>query len=214
MNAVIVSVDYSDLLSITVPYNRHHFDQVMIVTTPWDKETAKIAKANQCQLHCTLSFYERGADFNKWRPLEEGIEKLGRSGLLSIMDADILWPKYAPGPYELGTLYGPRRRIQLDLVASLESTWSSLPLYTEGELAGYSQIFWSEDRALEKIPWYSDWKCAGGGDSEFAFKWPEHRKQRTSWECVHLGLPMQNWCGRGKPMDHVLSGKMKDWKLK
>jgi hypothetical protein len=32
LRAIMVAVNYSDLLSITLPYNRHHFDQVMIVT--------------------------------------------------------------------------------------------------------------------------------------------------------------------------------------
>jgi len=93
MRAIIVSVDYSDLLSITLPYNRHHFTDVCIVTAPHDTETQRIALENSTALHITKAFYANGAVFNKWAALEEGFDAFGRHGWTANMDADVLWPK-------------------------------------------------------------------------------------------------------------------------
>ena len=45
MNAILVCVDYSDLLAITLPHNRHHFNKVMVVTTPEDKDTIRLCES-------------------------------------------------------------------------------------------------------------------------------------------------------------------------
>ena len=75
--AVMVSVDYADLLSITLPRNRHHFERVMVVTTPnvSDLATREVARANNAELFCTNSFYDDGAHFNKWKALEQALDK-------------------------------------------------------------------------------------------------------------------------------------------
>ena len=93
MKAIIVSVDYSDILAITLPYNRHHFDEVLVVTSPKDVDTAKVAGANGAEVFVTDSFYDDGASFNKWKALEEGFNVLGRYGWICNMDADVLWPR-------------------------------------------------------------------------------------------------------------------------
>jgi hypothetical protein len=94
MNAILVSVDYSDLLAITLPYNRHHFNRVMVVTRPNDFHNVfPIAQANQAVVYTTDAFYRDGAVFNKWAALEEGLTWMGREGWICIMDADVLWPK-------------------------------------------------------------------------------------------------------------------------
>lgn len=93
MNAILISVDFADILSITLPYNRHHFDQVMVVTTRDDIDTQYVAQKNQCHIWMTDAFYEGGATFNKWLALEQGLDMLGRKGWICVMDADVLWPK-------------------------------------------------------------------------------------------------------------------------
>lgn len=219
MRAITVSVGYGEILARTLKYNRHHFSEVMVVTTPHDFDTIKAAISNGAELYTTERFYERGAHFNKWGALEEGLERFGRHGLMCIMDADVLWPRNARHDYQRGLMYSPRRRVQL--VADNEYTegmWSLLPIHEEAEFCGYTQIFYAEDPVLTRRPWFGDWKCAGGGDSEFAFRWPESDKRRPSWECVHLGEPMKNWCGIGNEaeLEKLLKQRniMKAWKLK
>jgi hypothetical protein len=99
MRAIMVAVDYADLLAITLPYNRHHFDQVCIVTD--GKSYNGVRRVvdslpggnDQNYIFVTESFYAKGATFNKWRALEDGLDWMGREGWICIMDADVLWPR-------------------------------------------------------------------------------------------------------------------------
>lgn len=93
MNAILVCVDMADLLSVCLPYNRHHFDRVTVVTSLKDRATMDVAEANHGDIHATDVFWERGANFNKWAALEQGLDAMGREGWLTIMDCDVLWPK-------------------------------------------------------------------------------------------------------------------------
>lgn len=94
MRAIMVSVDYSDLLALTLPYNRSNFDTVTIVTSSEDaKNVYPIAAKSDAHVLMTDLFYKGGAVFNKWSALEWALDQIGRTGWLAIMDADVLWPK-------------------------------------------------------------------------------------------------------------------------
>jgi hypothetical protein len=98
LRAITVCVGYEDLLEVTLPYNRHHFSEVHVVT---DKKSAgKVAELvkltdmdNGNYVWPTDLFYADGAVFNKWRALEWGLDQMGRHGWICNMDADVLWPK-------------------------------------------------------------------------------------------------------------------------
>lgn len=123
MNAILVSVDMADLASITIPWNRHHFKDMTVVTSTKDAATEAVAKANNCQVFKTDLFWYKGSEFAKWRSLEEALRETGLQDShdwLAILDVDILWPKVIPasginGPLEytcrVGNLYGPYRRM-------------------------------------------------------------------------------------------------------
>jgi hypothetical protein len=122
MRAIMVSVDYTDLLSITLSYNRHHFDEVYIVTSIADYDNVlAIAEPNGAKVIRTDLFYADGARFNKFRSLEYGLDVMGRHGWMCVMDADVLWPHYIPSMSEgegtsapnmfKGYLYTPLRRM-------------------------------------------------------------------------------------------------------
>lgn len=204
MRAILVSVDYSDLLTVTLKYNRHHFDEIMVVTSTLDVDTPQVALENQARVYATDSFYANGAVFNKWIALEEGLDVFGRHGLLCIMDADILWPKKIPTlEYVKGSLYTPLRRMMTDMTQPIpdESEWSRFPLHQQQrEWAGYTQIFHADDPVLGESPWYeTNWSHAGGSDSMFQMRWREQDKARPGFECLHLGASGENWCGRSTP---------------
>lgn len=97
LRAIMVAVDYTDLLAITLPYNRHHFAEVMVVTKPGSKDAAVArdveAATAPVRTHETDVFTRDGATFNKWAALEEALDVFGRHGWLCLMDADVLWPK-------------------------------------------------------------------------------------------------------------------------
>lgn len=200
MRAIIVCVDYGDILAVTLPINRHHFEEVLVVTTPRDERTSLVALDNAAGILHTDAFYERGADFNKYLPLEMGLDLLGRDGWICLLDADIVWPREIPGEFVTGNLYTPQRRMQLDAsVPPLpECRWGDLERWPRAEFCGYSQIFHASDPHLPPPPWHQlDWKHAGGADTFFARLWPRTRRILTAWECLHLGMPGENWCGVG-----------------
>lgn len=210
MNAILVSVDYTDCLRLTLPYNRHHFHRVLIVTTPGDwKAVSEVAYANRAEVYPTDAFYRRGAKFNKWLALEEAFDWADyRKGWLCVMDADVLWPKSVHWnwsvdgrAFTVGQLSTPRRRMfpSVPREAPPESEWGRYPVHPNGgEFAGYSQVFHADDPALGPAPWHeTDWTHAGGADSFFQAKWDLRNKVRPPFEVLHLGPAGTNWMGKG-----------------
>ena len=204
LRAITVCVDYADYLAITLAYNRHHFNEVMVVTVHRDVETWEVAKRFGASPFMTQAFYDEGEIFNKWKALEEAFDCYGRHGWICNMDADVLWPKTIPPlNLEFGNLYAPYRRMMADFTGDIppENTWAKYRRHRNvAEWAGYSQIFHAEDSCLENPPWHEiNWKHAGGADSFFQKKWPRHKKIRPDFEVLHLGSAGTNWCGRATP---------------
>lgn len=214
LRAILTSVEYGDYLSLTLPYNRHHFDDVMVVTTSEDEETQRIAVENNARVFITDAFHRDGAFFNKWLALEEGLDAFGRHGILAIMDADIVWPKRIDHKYIRGELYTPHRRICTHVKCGripVENAWSVYKKKIDREWIGYTQIFHADDPHLPEPPWHeTDWLYAAGADSTFQRNWTQDCKARPSWSVLHLGGTSRNWCGRttirldgNRPPDYV-----------
>lgn len=209
ITAVIVSVDYADLLQLTLPYNRHHFDRVIVVTSPNDFDTQRVAVSHHATPFATDAFYRDGAAFNKYRALEEGLDFAGRDGWICLLDADILIPRGANSrlvgnrPIEVGTLYSPLRYMMpsIPTLPPSESKWSQYPLHPQTvEWAGYFQLFHGSDPALPTPPWHSiDLTSAGTGDSLFQSLWKRENKVRLDFNVLHLGPAGVNWMGRVSP---------------
>lgn len=201
MRGVTISVDYSDLLEITLPYNLHHFKDFYVISTPDDLATHSVCSRNGVTCLKTNLFYENGAVFNKWAALEWGLDQIGRYGWLCLIDADVLWPKYIPEwNMKIGNLYTPMRRMAYEIAGVNLGVMDvcHYPLHKyQAEFAGYTQIFHADDPHLPDPPWHQiDWKHAGGADSYFQMMWPIPNKVRPPFECLHLGEDGQNWCGR------------------
>lgn len=204
LRAILVCVEYSDILARTLDYNHHHFSEIMIVTAPHDRWTIELVQQSQfpnALLHITSAFYDHGATFNKWAALEEGLDAFGRHGILCVMDADVFWPRELPIFFpEKGNLYVPKRHMMHSITDPIpaEDQWEQFPLHRNWrEFSGYSQIFHADDPHLGPSPWHqTNWKHAGGADSFFAKKWPGPNRIRPPFEVLHIGKPSCNWCGR------------------
>ena len=224
LRAIIVCVDYADLLNITLPYNQHHFKEILIVTSTKDRATNYVVNKHSVPVFKTDAFYANGAAFNKFAALELGLDHFGREGWLCIMDADVLWPKNIDWEFLApesnvpqndkfkvcpGSLYTPRRRMCIDIPDNIphEPYWKTYPLHhQEVEFAGYTQIFHAKDRHLPQPPWHEcNWRHAGGPDSFFQKLWPESNKVRPPFEVLHLGPAGKNWCGR---VTQTISGEV------
>lgn len=204
LRAFIVCVDFADLLSITLPYNAHHFSEVSVITSHNDEQTRDYALHYGertgpeliVNLHITDAFYNNGADFNKWLALEQSLDNAGRHGWICLMDVDILWPKDALKGWvpSIGHLYTPRRRMWEDWPSTAtwkgdtrcdqyegyilpdDSQWDRFPLHPQQrEFAGYSQIFHGSDPVLTKRV------CSGcDGEGSLMYQWAKTR-------CVETG---------------------------
>jgi len=198
MDAVIVCVDYSMELSLTLAYNRHHFGNVVVVTTPEDEASVRVAESLGALVLRTSVFYERGALFNKYAAVEQALDMQGRKGWLCVMDADVALPKEKGFAKRFGTLETPLRRMYPRAEIPREEVWEELPVHPNlREHAGYCHVFHADDAALGRPPWYEvDWTHAGGADSFFQAKWPFGLRKRPPWECLHMGEAGRNWAGR------------------
>jgi len=211
MNALTVSVNYDDLLAITLPRMAAVFDRVCVVTDLHDYDTLLIAESHDNVFaHQTDAFTRNGATFNKGLAQEEGLDILGRRGWICCIDSDILLPKSIHfGDLEPGCLYGAKRRL-CDEPQRWMEPWDQWPIILDSELGGFLHVFHADDKVLKRQPWYGiDWRHAGGCDSQFEARWPRNRKVRLPLEVLHLGPLKLNWWGRqsarmdGKPLPNA-----------
>lgn len=204
--AILVCVDYHDILALTLPHNKPQFKSMLVVTSMSDGRTEDLARFYGADVLKTDVFYAGGAAFNKFAALEHGLDYLGRDGWICIMDADIAVPQRRPQEWEpnIGCLYTPRRRILLKVpdVLPEEIKWRRNRFYRASEeFAGYFQLFHGSDPLLSGHErWHpTDISWAGGGDTIFQKRWPESKKVRPPFEVLHVGPVFQNWAGRVTP---------------
>jgi len=202
---ITVCVQYDDLLAVALPWNLHHFKEVVVVTSPADTATQELCRelneqyaGNKIKLHVTDAFYRNGAKFNKGLAVEEGLDVLGRDGWMLIWDADTLFPITMRMPRQIGKLYTPHRYILEDVQKwRTDLDWTKLPMRVEQEWPGYFQLFHADDPVLQTRPWYGiDYKHAGGCDSVFQNKWHGSNRLRPEFNVLHLGPHGTNWYGR------------------
>jgi hypothetical protein len=200
VNAFTVCVDYHDILAQTAPRMRHHFKRWFVMTSPkFFEQTKAVCWPLGITVRETDAFYRHGAIFNKWAGLEELFDYGGRKGWITIVDADIVWPKEAPLDLVPGKLYNPFRYMYPEVNrVPPEIEWKLYPVHrNHHEHAGYCQIFPADDPVLGPPPWHqTDWQHGGGADSFFQKRWNPKDKLRPSWYCIHIGPCGTNWCGR------------------
>ena len=199
MKSIVCCVDFGDMLSVTLPKNKHHFSQTMIVTSSRDAETQRLAAEHGVSCCVTDVFYDNGAAFNKGAAMEVGFDALGRDGWICIWDADIVMPESMPMPVlSPGCLYGvPRRILDDPLQYSSEMDWGIARPTVNHEFQGYFQLFCGNRISP---PWYgTTWQHAGGCDSDFLSRFPESKRVKLPFEVLHLGPAWGNWHGRVSP---------------
>lgn len=92
IEAVTVCINYGDFLAAVAPFNRHHFRQWTVVTTPADEETREVCR--QHDIHCLLSNDDkRDGVFSKGRLVERGLQHLSADTWVLHLDGDICLPQ-------------------------------------------------------------------------------------------------------------------------
>ncbi len=212
VRGIVVSVDYSAELQITLERNMRFMGECVVVTSPRDAKTTAVAGSVPNVRIChTDAFWRHNASFNKGAALEEGFSVLGRHEWILIWDADTLFPDNLDLTQIVpGNLYGATRRCLLNQDEwTPDFDWKRALPTREKDVAGHFQLFSADDPCIATRPWYDvTFTHAGGGDGYFASRWPRERKSKP-FEVLHLGRPGRNWFGRDnqKLMDEYCASK-------
>ncbi len=91
IEAVTVSVGYSDFLAETIPANLSQLDRWTIVTDEQDKDTFKLCHKYSLPCLTTDDFYRDGK-FNKGRAIQRGLNAISCQDWCLHLDADIVLP--------------------------------------------------------------------------------------------------------------------------
>ena len=197
ISGLTICVDYSDLLEKSIDTWAKTLDRLVIVSNLDDSQTVKLAwpyRHSNIELFRTNVFYENGAIFNKSLAICEAMRALnwGVENWCMFFDADIVpphnwrqvWEAQRPDPE---FMYGAHRWLE-----------NGEPIL-ELEMAGWFQIFHSSNPNVQRRPLLqTDWKHAGGYDSEFHQRWREHQKVWLPLHLIHQGMHGENWFGRGQ----------------
>lgn len=92
LEAVTVCVNYSDFLAHTLPYIKHHFNHMVVVTTPEDVDTQRVCEYYNVQCVATNEFTKNGDVFNKARGINVGLEHLSKKDWVIHIDSDMYLP--------------------------------------------------------------------------------------------------------------------------
>lgn len=157
ITAVVPSVNYADMLKITLPAMMKACNRVIVVTEVGD---ASVGVAERCGAEVVLSERRQngGLDFDKGALINDGLSRVGEPGWVLLTDADtILSPHLAclrTSKLDRGTLYGTHFRVCPDAAswrkhASRRIDWGHLPEAWEARKhrlkpGGCFQLFWME----------------------------------------------------------------------
>lgn len=89
IECVIVSLNYSDFLSHTLPHNKNFFNRMVVVTDTKDIETKRVCEFFNVECVQTDAFYLDSDVPNKSRGINAGLERLDLDGWVLQLDADI-----------------------------------------------------------------------------------------------------------------------------
>lgn len=216
LETVMVCVNYADFLSLTLPFNKKHFNNIVVVTDKDDYNTQDICNTHNVNCIKTDRLYEEGAKFNKGKAINDGISVLTRKEWVLITDADMIMPKDLRVKLENKKLdqnhiYGTSR-----LICPNYNEWLS---YLEDESiclnwkhqkrrinigVGFFQLVNSNNEIIKgHTNWYSEkFAHCARSDRYFWRSFPESaRKKLKDIIPIHLGDDNMgaNWNGRTTP---------------
>ena len=90
LEAVIISVNFADMLSLTLPKNKRHFDNIVVITDENDRETVNVCRDENVNCYSTDAFYYKGAKLNKGLAINVGFKHLKYRSWIGNLDADII----------------------------------------------------------------------------------------------------------------------------
>ena len=222
---VITCVNYADYLADTLPLNRRHFDELIVVTDPFDAET--VAVCERYGVICVQSdrAHVDGAVLSKGEMINAGISALTNPQWVLNLDADVILPfnfrrLFDTSILNPGVLYWTRRvepndselprvrkAIRTDMADFLKQEKSRFG-QTYNDVSGYFQLWNVSATAIRdrESTWYPEgYKTAERVDRVFAERWPDDKQVSLPGEFQIVHLPHNkrlrgvNWNGRKTP---------------
>lgn len=197
INAIIVSVDYNDFLSITLESVSNLMD-VTVVTSPEDTTCQQLCEKFKVNCVVTDKMYDDDAKFNKGKAINEGLKSIEDPNWILLLDADI----YLQSDFldvlkstnlTLEDLYICRRLI-LDRY-DMFTKWKNGESVGQLERCkGYGFLHLFNFKANNKLKFPENYKDASFSDLEFRDKFKNKKELNTY--VVHLGETNKNWSGR------------------
>lgn len=227
LECVTVCVNYGDFLAWTLPFNKFHFDNMVVVTSTADVETQKLCEYWHVQcIHTDVCF--EGDGFNKGKMINAGLERLGGNAWVVHMDADIFLPPHFRDIVQAISLdesciFGLDRMMCRDFAAWLQY-FMAPKVQHENDIyvhpgpfdmgvrlsgrshggwfpLGYFQM-WHQGHTKRAYP--TQHTSAARGDMQFATSFPREKRQLLP-ECIAIHLETSsegmgaNWNGRKTP---------------
>ena len=201
LEGLTICVNFHDYLVRTLPKNKKHFDNFIVVTTPEDHRTQKICALQNVPVK--LSF-RKGPKFNKGALINDGLSVMGKTSWIIHVDADVLLPETLRSELEKchldqDTFYGARL-----LIATNPQDLSKTELIHSYRCIGIGafQLWHAQSKYLKnQKTWYSEkYDHAGRSDRKFYRLW--NKQEPTELEGIHpihLGeLRLEKFGGHGE----------------
>ena len=207
LSAVMICVGYWDKLAITLPVNRKHFDEIIVVTSTEDTVTREICGVFDVNCIVTDCFYEDRASFNKAKGINLGLEAVSLDDWVCLCDVDTIYPDNFRDIFEKrciasNVLYGSnslyrwvldRKEDYLRYLREKEK-----PLICKDIPWGYCQVYnyrFNEHKRYDGKKYRTAFLC----DREFVKTFHEKKRFRFKSAFWHLGFTMINRGGRIEP---------------
>jgi hypothetical protein len=192
---IVVSVNYDDLLRVTLEFNRAMFDKYVIVTDVQDHATKRVCEEYGAECMESNKTYENGAKFNKSGLIHEAQRRLHHAypfHWILLMDADIILPRNFPTLVEKidqSYLYCMNRRdfeTPDDWKRNVYRVYDCVENYP-----GYFQLYYNKSKL------YAPFSPAGDiCDFVFAKQFSRRRILAPDSFVTHLGEANRNITGR------------------
>lgn len=227
ISCVITCINYGDYLAETLPLNRRHFDEMVVVTDYEDRETAEVCERYGVKCVQSERAHLDGAVIAKGEMINDGIAAMDNPEWILNIDADVILPynfrrSFDTAIFNPGVLYWTRRiepndndmlkvrqmlRHEMLNFFKREKTFSQ----TYNDMSGYFQLWHIGAKAIREYGQNSQWypegfKTAERVDRVFAERWPDKKQvalPRDEFQIVHLPhnkrLRGVNWNGRKTP---------------
>ncbi len=226
LEAVTVSVDFDDMLDVTLAVNHPHLDTLIVVTSHEDKKTQAVCHKHGAICVQTDLFSKNGRKFNKGAAINAGFNYFQYFGFRLHIDSDIMLPDnfrrllFNHHHLATDTIYGADRvdvigRDEIDAVRSGGPQHRHKVLVESQQARKIGARFLCPLNGYLPLGYFQLWhaKCqkaypyslgtAAHDDTMFSALWPRNRRQVLPGVLVYHVLERparwsENWEGQRK----------------